>query len=108
MEQLVDAFIQRANAFDVDGVLALFEADAVIDDVSVRDAFAGADGIRRYIERFFVGYHTSTRLVSLERLDDAAAIARVDFTGDFGHETGMLRIRTGAAGLIVRIDADLD
>ena len=38
----------------------------------------------------------------------AAAIARVDFTGDFGHETGMLRIRTGAAGLIARIDANLD
>lgn len=108
MEQLVDAFIGRANAFDVDGVLALFEADAVIDDVSVGDAFAGAQGIRRYIERFFVGYHTATRLLSLALPGDFLAIAHVDFTGDFGHETGTLTIRTSAAGLIERIDADLD
>ena len=32
----------------------------------------------------------------------------VDFTGDFGHEIGRLDITVNDAGLIVRIDADLE
>jgi len=34
--------------------------------------------------------------------------ARVDFTGDFGHEIGLLEILSDPAGLIVRINADLE
>lgn len=108
MKKLVDTFIRTANAFDVDGALALFESGAVIEDVSVGEAFVGTDGIRLYLERFFVGYKTASKLLSLERLDDFAAVARVDFTGDFGHEIGSLKIRAGAGGLIERIDADLE
>ena len=108
MEQLVNQFIERANAFDVAGILALFSADAVIEDVSVGDAFSGTDGIRRYLEQYFVGYHTSTTLLALEREDGFTASARADFTGDFGHEIGWLRIKLGADGLIARIDANLD
>jgi hypothetical protein len=108
MKKLVDKFIRTANAFDIDGALALFEADAVIEDVSVGEAFVGTEGIRRYLERFFVGYKTASKLLSLELPDDSTAIARVDFTGDFGHEIGSLKIRAYAGGLIARIDADLE
>jgi len=106
--ELVDRFIQAANAFDVDGALALFQSGASIDDVSVGEAFVGTDGIRRYLERFFVGYHTASELLSLERLDQSTVIARIDFTGDFGHEIGSLKIRSGADGLIERIDTALE
>jgi ketosteroid isomerase-like protein len=108
MEKLVNNFIENANAFDVDGMLALFSFDAVIDDVSVGDAFVGADGVRRYLEQYFVGYRTTTRLLTLEQQDAVTASARVDFTGDFGHETGWLRFKLGADGCIARIDAELE
>ncbi|SDG77134.1 MULTISPECIES: nuclear transport factor 2 family protein [unclassified Duganella] len=108
MEKLVATFIQTVNAFDVEGALAMFKSDAVIDDVSVGRAFVGADGIRLYLEQFFVGYKTVSKLLSLEPLDDFAAIVRVDFTGDFGHETGSLRIKISSDGLIERIKANLD
>lgn len=108
MKQLVNNFIENANAFDVDGMLALFNADAVIDDVSVGGAFVGTDGVRRYLEQYFVGYHTTTKLLTLEQQDAVTASARVDFTSDFGNETGWLRIQLGANGLIERIDANLD
>lgn len=108
MEKLVATFIQTMNAFDVDGALTLFKSDAVIDDVSVGDAFVGSDGIRRYLEQFFVGYNTATRLLSLEQLDDFAASVRVDFSGDFGREIGSLRIEIGVDGLIERIEANLE
>lgn len=108
MQDLVERLIQTTNAFDIGGALSLFAPDAVIDDVSVGDAFVGSEGIRAYIERFFVGYNTVSRLLSLEQPDDRTAIVRLDFTGDFGHEIGILRIAVNSEGLIERIDADLE
>jgi ketosteroid isomerase-like protein len=108
MQKLVESFIAAANAFDVEGALSLFSSDAVIDDVSVGNAFVGRDGVRDYLERFFVGYHTKSELLSLERADDFNAIIRLDFTGDFGHEIGVLKITVNADGLIERIHADLE
>lgn len=108
MQQLVESFIATANAFDVEGALSLFAAGAVIDDVSVGDAFVGRTGVRQYLERFFVGYSTSSKLLSMEELDTFQSNVRLDFTGDFGHEIGILKIAINSEGLIERIDADLE
>lgn len=108
MHELVRRFIDTANAFDVETALALFAPDAVIDDVSVGDSFVGTAGVRDYLERFFVGYHTVSKILSVEAMGKRRAVVRLDFTGDFGHETGMLDISINAEGLIVSIDADLD
>ncbi|WP_063587671.1 nuclear transport factor 2 family protein [Achromobacter ruhlandii] len=108
MQTRVESVIRCLNAFDVDAVLAQSTPDAVIDDVSVGDEFVGADGIRRYVEQFFVAYHTASRLLSIKRLDNRNAVVRLDFSGDFGHEIGVLQISVGADGLIESIDADLE
>ena len=108
MRTLVEKFIRKTNAFDVEGALGLFAANAVIDDVSVGNAFEGRDGVRLYLERFFVGYNTVSRLLSLEGLDALNASVRLDFTGDFGHEVGILKIAINGDGLIERLDADLE
>ncbi len=108
MQKLVETFITTANAFDVEGALSLFATDAVIDDISVGDAFIGHAGVRQYLERFFVGYSTSSKLLSMEEMDTFHSSVRLDFTGDFGHEIGILKIAINAAGLIERIDADLE
>lgn len=103
-----DALIAALNAFDVEAALALFVPEAVIDDPSTGHRFDGHAGVRDYVERYFAGYHTVTLLISLEPLGEQSARARVDFTGDFGHEIGRLDITMNDAGLIVRIDADLE
>ena len=108
LHQSADAVISTTNAGDVDAALELFAPDAVIDDPSTGHCFKGHPGIRRYIEQFFVGYHTVTRLLSLENLGAGCARVRVDFTGDFGHEIGLLDMSVDAAGTIVRIDASLE
>jgi hypothetical protein len=54
MQKLIESFIMAANAFDVEGTLSLFSADAVIDDVSVGDAFVDRNGVRHYLERFLL------------------------------------------------------
>ena len=108
LRQVVDALIAATNAFAVEQVLGLFAHEAVIDDPSTGHRFDGHAGIRRYVERYFVGYQTVTRLLSMQRIGPQRARVRVDFTGDFGHEIGNLDISVDAQGLIARLDADLE
>jgi ketosteroid isomerase-like protein len=108
LRETADALIAATNAFDIERALALFAPDAVIDDPSTGHRFDGHAGVRDYIERYFVGYRTTTRFLSIRRLADRQARIRVDFTGDFGHEIGLLELSVDARGLIVRIDADLE
>lgn len=108
VRKVVQQFINATNEFDVKAALALFADDAVIDDVSVGEKFKKIAGVRKYLEKFFVGYHTVTKLESLKVLNDRNAKAQVDFTGDFGHETGGLNFTFNSDGLIMAIDAHLD
>lgn len=108
LQQIAQQFIAAANRFDTHAVLDLFSANAVIEDVSVGEKFEGTSGIEKYIVTFFIGYHTKTELLSFEHTGPGKILAKVDFTGDFGHETGWLDIRCNDAGLIEHIDADLD
>jgi hypothetical protein len=96
------------NAFDVEAALALFAADAVIDDVSVGEKFRNEKGVRKYLETFFVGYQTVTKLLSIELSGGRNAKVQVDFTGNFGHETGGLDFIFNKAGQIHQISAYLD
>ncbi|WCE06274.1 nuclear transport factor 2 family protein [Pseudoxanthomonas sp. JBR18] len=108
LQSTANRFIAATNAFDAPAVLALFAPDAVIDDPSTGHTFVGHPSIRDYVERYFVGYNTATRLLSLTQSGKNQAAVRVDFKGDFGHEIGLLVITLGAGGLITRIDADLE
>lgn len=108
VQATVVAFISATNAFDIERALALFSTTAVIDDPSTGCTFNKHAGVREYLEKYFVGYHTVTRLLSLEGFGDARARARVDFTGDFGHEIGLLLVAVDSAGRISRIDAALE
>ncbi|MER8876716.1 nuclear transport factor 2 family protein [Mesorhizobium sp. M0684] len=108
LRKAADALIAATNAFDADAAVTLFTPDAVIDDPSTGHRFDGHAGVRDYIERYFVGYHTVTRFLSIDGIGAGQARVRVNFTGNFGHETGLLDISVNAAGLIVRIDADLE
>lgn len=106
--KIINQFIKSSNAFDVETALKLFADNAVIDDVSVGDKFENSKGVRKYLETFFVGYKTVTKLESIKVLDNQNANAQVDFTGNFGHETGGLNFTLNNGGLITQISAYLD
>lgn len=108
LRNITDDLIFATNGFDVESTLKLFTRDAVIDDPSTGHRFEGHAGIRDYIEQYFIGYHTVTRLLSIDHVSAVYARIRVDFTGDFGHEIGLLKLSINPNGLIVRIDADLE
>ncbi|MBG1232807.1 nuclear transport factor 2 family protein [Aestuariivirga litoralis] len=107
METTITKFITSMNAFDVEVALTLFSAKAVIDERSVGKKFKGKSGLREYFEEYFVGYHTVTQLDAIEIIDTTHANAHVDFTGDFGHEKGMLNFAFNKDGLITGVEADL-
>ena len=108
IKKIIKQFINATNAFDVEAALTLFADDAVIDDVSVGEKFKNTSGVRKYLEKFFVGYKTVTKLESVEVFDKRNAKAQVDFTGDFGHEMGGLNFTLNSDGLILAINAYLD
>lgn len=102
------ALIAATNARDVDRVLRLFTPDAIIDDPSTGHCYDGHAGIRDYVEQYFIGYRTVTRCLAIEPLGAVRARVRVDFTGDFGHEIGLLEIYVNGTGQLVRINASLE
>jgi hypothetical protein len=108
LQPTVDALIAATNAFDIEAAVALFAPAAVIDDPSTGHTFKKSAGVRDYVKRYFVAYRTVTRLLSVHDLGQGRARARVDFTGDFGHEIGLLDLTVDARGRIARIDAALE
>ena len=108
MQKLIQSFIDATNAFDVETALSLFASDAVIDDVSVGEKFVDSAGIRGYLKQFFVGYNTVSKILSVTMVSDVRALVRLDFTGDFGHETGILDMSINEEGFIEAINADLE
>ena len=108
LQATVERFIAATTAFDIDAALALVAPDAVIDDPSTGHRFVGHAGIGDYLTRYFVGYRTVTRLLSITALEENRTRVRVDFTGDFGHEIGLLDMTIHPRGYILRIDADLE
>ena len=101
-------FVNAANAFDVEGVLALFAPDGLIEDSSVGETFRGRGGVRSYVEEYFVGYQTQSTVLSVEERDARRTTARVDFVGNFGHETGFFEIATDENGLIKSVKTYLE
>lgn len=96
MKLLIQQLIVELNRFNVDGALKLFADNAVVDDDSVGMKFTKKAGVRQYLEKYFVGYKTVTKLESVKIAGEQYAEAKVDFTGDFGHETGTLNIHVSA------------
>lgn len=108
LRNVAEALIAATNAGDADTVVALFTPDAMIDDPSTGHRFDGYAGIRSYVDQYFVGYHTVTRLLAIDTLPDGRARVRVDFAGDFGNEIGRLDLTVDDDHRITRIDADLE
>ncbi|KXF53618.1 hypothetical protein AXA44_43755 [Rhodococcus sp. SC4] len=81
-------WIAAANSHDPRAFLAYFDEDAVLDDPSVGEQFDGHDGIAEYFTRYFIGYNTTTELVSVTPQGGSLHVVVV-FSGDFpGGRTG--------------------
>jgi len=103
----ISSWIAASNTHDSAQYLAHFTEDAVLDDPSVGERFEGHDRIADYFARYFIGYDTTTRLVSVTPQDDLLHVV-VDFTGTFpGGQTGGIFDMRFTDGKISFLHADL-
>jgi ketosteroid isomerase-like protein len=103
----ITRWVDAMNAQDREGYIGYFTTDAVLDDPSVGEQFAGTSGILEYFDRYFIGYNTTTRIVSVTSERDLVHVV-VDFTGDFpGAQTGGVFDVRFSGELISHVYADL-
>ncbi|MDQ0727207.1 nuclear transport factor 2 family protein [Microbacterium sp. W4I20] len=106
-DRIIEDWITAANSHDRERFLSFFTTDAVLDDPSVGDAFAGRERVGEYFDSYFLGYDTQTRLVSSEARGGTIHV-EVHFTGSFpGGETGGTFDLTFDGELIHHARADL-
>ncbi len=76
----ISAFIKAANAFDLDGVVAAFAEDALVNDQLLE--YWGKSAIREWAAREVIGYRLTLSVVKVvEHYDHHIVTAAVD--GDF-------------------------
>lgn len=75
----VAAAIQAANANDTAAFLACFGTNGVVDDWGRE--FHGADEIRGWSDREFIGVHVSLEVTDIE-VDDGATVVTATVGGD--------------------------
>lgn len=108
IEAFIRDWMRLSNAYDTEGYLEKWHEDALLDDPSVGRIFKGRPGIRTYFENYFIGHHTQTRLMKLNRISDTRASIEVEFSGEFpeGKIGGMFDF-TFKDGKIAKAKADL-
>jgi ketosteroid isomerase-like protein len=78
---VVADFIDAVNAFDADAIVATFAEDAYVNDN--RREIDGADAIRRFIAKEFVGDHLTMEVREvIDHYGDIIVRARFDGTYD--------------------------
>jgi len=92
-EAIISEWVAAMNKRDTKDYLAHFTTDAVLDDPSVGERFEGHEGIADYYTRYFIGYNTTTRVVSTAPQGSQLHVV-VDFTGDFpeGRTSGVFEV----------------
>jgi hypothetical protein len=68
----VNAAVEAANANDTDAFLACFTRDGVVDDWGRE--FRGAEAIRGWSDREFIGVHVSLDVTEVEQNDGATTV----------------------------------
>jgi hypothetical protein len=69
----VDALLEAANAHDTSAFLATFAADGVVDDWGRE--FAGADAIRGWSDREFIGVAVTLDVTGVQRRGEETVVA---------------------------------
>jgi hypothetical protein len=76
----VSAYVEATNAFDIDGFLAAFADDALVNDH--RDEFVGKEQIRAWAAREIIGDHVTMKVVNVRLLGNHVAL-KAEIDGDF-------------------------
>lgn len=76
----VSAYVAATNSFDLDGLVALFDDDALVNDH--RDEFIGKERIRAWAAREIIGDHVVLKVVNQRVVGNHVAL-KAEVDGDF-------------------------
>jgi hypothetical protein len=76
----VAAYVETMNSFNLDGFVAVFEDDALVNDH--RDEFIGKEQIRAWAAREIIGDHVTMKVVDQRLLGNHVAL-KAEVDGDF-------------------------
>jgi hypothetical protein len=76
----VSAYVEAMNSFNLEGFVAVFEDDALVNDH--RDEFIGKEQIRAWAAREIIGDHVTMKVVNQRLLGDHVAL-KAEVDGDF-------------------------
>src|SRR5580658_81672 len=76
----VSAYVEAMNSFNLEGFVAVFEDDALVNDH--RDEFIGKEQIRAWAAREIIGDHVTMKVVDVRLLGDHVAL-KAEVDGDF-------------------------
>ena len=76
----VSAYVEATNSFDLDGFVALFNDDALVNDH--RDEFIGKEQIRAWAAREIIGDRVTMKVINQRLLGNHVAL-KAEVDGDF-------------------------
>ena len=76
----VSAYVEATNSFNLDGLVALFDEDALVNDH--RDELIGKEQIRAWAAREIIGDHVTLKVVR-ERVVGNHVALKAEVDGDF-------------------------
>jgi len=98
-------FLERANRGDVDGVVALYEVDAVLADPP-RLAITGIGAIRRFYERLFEGKPTFEGSTKTALRSGDLALTSTEFSISAPEPNGETKLLRSATAEVARRQPD--
>jgi hypothetical protein len=76
----VSAYVEAMNSFNLEGFVAVFEDDALVNDH--RDEFIGKEQIRAWAAQEIIGDHVTMKVVDARRRGEHVAL-KAEIDGDF-------------------------
>jgi hypothetical protein len=76
----VSAYVEAMNSFNLDGLAAVFDDDALVNDH--RDEFIGKEQIRAWAAREIIGEHVTMKVINQRLLGNHVAL-KAEVDGDF-------------------------
>ena len=80
LPSLVAAYIEATNSFNLDGFVALFDDDALVNDH--RDEFIGKERIHAWAAREIIGDHVTLKVVNQRVVGNHVAL-KAEIEGNF-------------------------
>ena len=80
IKTFVQEFIAAGNAYDTKRYLDLWQKDAVLEDMYIKQVYKGQEEVKKYFDKYFVKYKTQTLLSKLNIINDHQAHVELQFT----------------------------